>query len=73
MNMKFDDFVKLMESDDLEKIINKDEQPKKELTNIQIYLFMLLSLITGSINTIPNKLQQNTTSLEINIKVINNL
>ena len=39
-----------MESDDLEKIINKDEQPKKELTNIQIYLFMLLLLITGSIN-----------------------
>ena len=71
--MKFDDFVKLMESDDLENIINKDDHQKKTLTNIQIYLFMLLSLITGSINTIPNKLQQNTTSLEINIKVIKNL
>ena len=67
-NMDFDDFVKLMESDDLEKIINKDEQPKKELTNIQIYLFMLLLLITGSINTIANKFQQNTTSLEIKYK-----
>ena len=71
--MKFDDFVKLMESDDLENIINKDGHQKKTLTNIQINLFMLLLLITVSINTIPNKLQQNTTSLEINIKVIKNL
>ena len=64
----FDEFVKLMESEDLEEIVNKYEQPKKTLSDIQIYLFMLLLLITGSINTIANKLQQNTVSLNIKYK-----
>ena len=58
-----------MESKDLEEIVGKEEIiPKKGLTNIQIYLFMLLLLITGSINTIANKLQQNTESLGIKYK-----
>ena len=64
----FDEFIKLMESEDLEEIVNKCEQPKKTLSDIQIYLFMLLLLITGSINTIANKLQQNTVSLNIKYK-----
>ena len=64
----FDEFVKLMESEDFEEIVNKCEQPKKTLSDIQIYLFMLLLLITGSINTIANKLQQNTVSLNIKYK-----
>ena len=68
MNIDFESFVKLMESEDFESIINKEEPPKKGLTDIQIYLFMLLLLITGSINTIANKLQQNTTSLYIKYK-----
>ena len=54
-----DNFVKLMESKDFESIIksDKEQQPKKSLTNAQIYLLMLLLLITGSINTIANKLK----------------
>ena len=64
-NIDFDNFVKLMESRDLESIIDLKEEPKKKLTDIQIYLFMLLLLITGSINTIANKLQQNTVSLGV--------
>ena len=67
-NIDFDNFVKLMESEDFESIVNKDEKPMKTLTQIQIYLFMLLLLITGSINTIANKLQQNTTSLDVEYK-----
>jgi drug/metabolite transporter (DMT)-like permease len=68
-SIDFDNFVKLMESKDLEEIVGKEEIiPKKGLTNIQIYLFMLLLLITGSINTIANKLQQNTESLGIKYK-----
>ena len=66
-NIDFDNFVKLMESEDFDTIINKEEN-KKGLTDVQIYLFMLLLLITGSINTIANKLQQNTTSLEVKYK-----
>ena len=67
-NIDFDNFVKLMESRDLETIIDMKEGPKKKLTDIQIYLFMLLLLITGSINTIANKLQQNTESLGVKYK-----
>ena len=65
----FENFVKLMESNDIEFIINnkKDKQTNK-LTDCQIYLFMLLLLITGSINTIANKLQQNTESLGVKYK-----
>jgi drug/metabolite transporter (DMT)-like permease len=66
-NIDFDNFVKLMESEDFDSIVNKEEN-KKGLTDVQIYLFMLLLLITGSINTIANKLQQNTTSLEVKYK-----
>ena len=68
INIDFDNFVKLMESEDFESIVNKEEPPKKGLTDVQIYLFMGLLLITGSINTIANKLQQNTTSLEVQYK-----
>ena len=69
-NIDFDNFVKLMESKDLESIIKGDieQQHKKNLTNAQIYLFMLLLLITGSINTIANKLKQNTESLGVKYK-----
>ena len=69
-NIDFDNFVKLMESKDLESIIkgDKEQQHKKNLTNAQIYLFMLLLLITGSINTIANKLKQNTESLGVKYK-----
>ena len=67
-NIDFDNFVKLMESEDFESIVNKEEPPKKGLTDVQIYLFMGLLLITGSINTIANKLQQNTISLGIAYK-----
>ena len=67
-NIDFDNFVKLMESEDFESIVNKEETPKKGLTDVQIYLFMLLLLITGSINTIANKLQQNTITLGIAYK-----
>ena len=73
-DLDFENFVKLMESEDFESILNeKTEKPLKTLSDIQIYLFMLLLLITGSINTIANKLQQNSTSLGVNIKVIKNL
>ena len=58
-----------MESEDFESILNeKSEKPLKTLNDIQIYLFMLLLLITGSINTIANKLQQNSTSLGVKYK-----
>ena len=67
-NIDFDNFVKLMESEDFESIVNKEEPSKKGLTDVQIYLFMGLLLITGSINTIANKLQQNTTSLDVQYK-----
>ena len=67
-DLDFDNFVKLMESEDFDSLFNKEEKPIKKLSEIQIYLFMLLLLITGSINTIANKLQQNTTSLKIKYK-----
>ena len=68
-DLDFDNFIKLMESEDFESIINeKDQKPLKTLTDVQIYLFMLLLLITGSINTIANKLQQNSTSLGVKYK-----
>ena len=37
----------------------------QETPKWKIYLFMLFMLLSGSINTIANKLQQNTTSLGI--------
>ena len=68
-NIDFDNFVKLMESNDIESLIkNKKENQTNKLTDCQIYLFMLLLLITGSINTIANKLQQNTESLGVKYK-----
>ena len=64
--INFDNFVKLMDTEDIDNIVeNKEEKEPKKLTDVQIYLFMLLLLITGSINTIANKLQQNTKSLGI--------
>jgi drug/metabolite transporter (DMT)-like permease len=69
--INFENFVKLMKAEDIDDIIDIDEEKNKEennkpktLTDCQIYLFMLLLLITGSINTIANKMQQNTTSIE---------
>ena len=55
-----------MDTEDIDNINSKekDDNPKT-LTQCQIYLFMLLLLTTGSINTIANKLQQNTVSLDI--------
>ena len=67
-DLDFDNFMKLMQSEDIDNILNKTENPSKKLSDLQIYLFMLLLLITGSINTIANKLQQNTTSLEVKYK-----
>ena len=68
-NIDFDNFVKLMESNDIESLIkNKKENQTNKLTDCQIYLFMLILLITGSINTIANKLQQNTESLGVKYK-----
>ena len=67
-SINFENFIKLMDienSDNLDK--NKNEN-KKQLTNLQIYGFMLLLLITGSINTIANKLQQNTESEGVKYK-----
>ena len=64
--INFDNFVKLMDTEDIDNIVeNKEEKEPKKLSDVQIYLFMLLLLITGSINTIANKLQQNTKSLGI--------
>jgi len=62
----FNNFVKLMKTENVESLESEQNQnDKKTLTNCQIYLFMLLLLITGSINTSANKLQQNTVSLEV--------
>jgi len=62
----FNNFVKLMKTENIESLENEQKQnDKKTLTNCQIYLFMLLLLITGSINTSANKLQQNTVSLGV--------
>ena len=64
--INFENFVKLMDIEDIDNLIgNKKEDNPKTLTQCQIYLFMLLLLTTGSINTIANKLQQNTVSLDI--------
>ena len=60
----FNNFLKLMDKEDFDGAEEKKIEPKK-LSNLQIYGFMLLLLTTGSINTIANKLQQNTESLEI--------
>jgi drug/metabolite transporter (DMT)-like permease len=55
-----------MKTENIDSLENEQKQiEKKTLTNCQIYLFMLLLLITGSINTSANKLQQNTVALKI--------
>ena len=62
----FNNFVKLMKTENIESLENEQKQnDKKTLTNCQINFFMLLLLITGSINTSANKLQQNTVSLDV--------
>ena len=65
--INFENFVKLMDSEDLDylKGKNKEKNEPKKISDLQLYGFMLLLLITGSINTIANKLQQNTVSLGI--------
>ena len=65
-SISFDNFVQLMDSTELDNLNGKEN--KKTLTNCQIYFFMLLLLTTGSINTIANKLQQSTVSLDIKYK-----
>ena len=62
--INFDQFLILIEK----KLHPEKEENKETLTTCQIYLFMLLLLITGSINTTANKLQQNTESLGIKYK-----
>ena len=67
--INFDNFVKLMNTENIDNIDeNKNENKPKKLSNLQIYGFMLLFLTTGSINTIANKLQQNTTSKGVKYK-----
>lgn len=64
--INFENFVKLMDTKDVDNLESNEKQvTPKSLTQCQIYLFMLLLLTTGSINTIANKLQQNTVSLGI--------
>ena len=41
------------------------EEEKEEIPRWKVYIFMLLMLLSGSLNTIANKLQQNTTPLGI--------
>ena len=62
--INFDNFVKLMDTEDINNLEENQNEPK-QLSNIQIYGFMLLLLTTGSINTIANKLQQNTVSEDV--------
>ena len=66
--INFENFVKLMDIEDMDNIYENKTENKKQLSNIQIYGFMLLLLITGSINTIANKLQQNTKSKGVKYK-----
>ena len=66
-SIDFNNFLKLMDKEDFDGVEEKKIEPKK-LSNLQIYGFMALLLITGSINTIANKLQQNTVSLKIEYK-----
>ena len=62
----FNNFVKLMKTENIESLEKEQKKDdKKTLTNCQICLFMLLLLITGSINTSANKLQQSTVALNI--------
>ena len=63
--ISFPNFVKLMDEEGFEDIIDQRNNKPKTLTQCQIYIFMLILLITGSINTIANKLQQNTESLHV--------
>ena len=66
-SIDFNNFLKLMDKEDFDGVEEKKIEPKK-LSNLQIYGFMALLLTTGSINTIANKLQQNTVSLKIEYK-----
>jgi len=43
---------------------NTTQEQEPEVTNTKIYSFMIMMLISGSINTIANKFQQNLYSLE---------
>ena len=65
----FSNFVKLMDTSNIDSLDPTPKAVKEEndnsLSNCQIYFFMLLLLITGSINTTANKLQQSTVSLDI--------
>ena len=67
-SINFENFVKLMDIENSDNIDEKKNENKKQLSTLQIYGFMLLLLITGSINTIANKLQQNTKSLGVKYK-----
>ena len=40
------------------------EEPKEEISQRKIYIFMILMTVSGSINTIANKFQQNLYSLD---------
>ena len=66
-SVTFDNFIKLMNSSDVDNLIEKENKPKT-LTNCQFYFFMILLLVTGSINTIVNKLQQSTSPLGSDFK-----
>ena len=67
--INFDNFVKLMKIEEIDNLEeNKVAEKPKTLTDCQIYFFMFFLLITGSINTIANKLQQNTTSKGVKYK-----
>ena len=67
-SINFENFVKLMDIENSDNIDEKKNENKKQLSTLQIYGFMLLLLITGSINTIANKLQQNTKSMKVKYK-----
>ena len=67
--INFDNFVKLMKIEEIDNLEeNKVEEKPKTLTDCQIYFFMFFLLITGSINTVANKLQQNTISKGVKYK-----
>ena len=68
-SINFDNFIKLMKIEEIDNLEGNEvvEKPKT-LTDCQIYCFMFFLLITGSINTIANKLQQNTCSKGVKYK-----
>ena len=55
-------------NDLLMKYNEKKENDQNTVTQCQIYLFMLLLLLSGAINTIINKLQQEVVSLGVKFK-----